>query len=99
MDSARLRELERAERKLSALEAGGVDNWDGYDFAMEEIQREEDIEEAKDCFIMDLHEELAEAKIDEPAGPGCGYSIDFNEESVRSLLEKLIRDVQEAQAK
>ncbi len=34
--------LQRAERKLSALEAGGVDNWDGYDWAMEALQDEED---------------------------------------------------------
>lgn len=25
--------------KLSALEAGGVDNWDGYDFALAEFER------------------------------------------------------------
>lgn len=27
--------------KLNALENAGVDNWDGYDFAMETIQTEE----------------------------------------------------------
>lgn len=34
------RELEsllKAQRKLAALETAGVDNWEGYDFAMEEI--------------------------------------------------------------
>lgn len=31
----RLKELEEAERKLQALEACGVDNWCGYDDAME----------------------------------------------------------------
>lgn len=34
--------LQRAERKLSALEAGGVDNWDGYDWAMEALEAEEE---------------------------------------------------------
>jgi hypothetical protein len=41
-----VRELERErdrlrlrDRKLSCLEAGGVDNWDGYDFAMEEYNQ------------------------------------------------------------
>jgi len=27
--------LKRSEQKLNALEAAGVDNWDGYDLAME----------------------------------------------------------------
>jgi hypothetical protein len=30
------------ERKLSALECGGVDNWEGYSYAMEEYYNEED---------------------------------------------------------
>lgn len=33
----RLNELKHAEVKLSALEAGGVDNWEGYDDSMHEI--------------------------------------------------------------
>lgn len=37
----RLKELEDAEAKLLALEAAGVDNWEGYDFAMEEIWNNE----------------------------------------------------------
>ena len=31
----RLKELLDTERKLRALEVAGVDNWDGYDFALE----------------------------------------------------------------
>ena len=34
LDRLRLRD-----KKLSCLEAGGVDNWDGYDFAMEEYDK------------------------------------------------------------
>lgn len=33
---ARITELERGESKLAALEAMGVDNWEGYEAAMEE---------------------------------------------------------------
>ena len=33
--SERLAELLQAEQMLAALEAAGVDNWDGYDYAME----------------------------------------------------------------
>jgi hypothetical protein len=35
-----LGETEERLAKLSALEAGGVDNWDGYDWAMESLHKE-----------------------------------------------------------
>lgn len=31
-----------AQNKLSALQAAGVDNWDGYDYAMEMLNDEEE---------------------------------------------------------
>jgi hypothetical protein len=34
--------LLRAERKLDHLEMAGVDNWDGYDYAMESLAVEEE---------------------------------------------------------
>jgi hypothetical protein len=36
-----LDELEDAANKYYALEAGGVDNWDGYSYAMEELKENE----------------------------------------------------------
>ena len=33
----RYKELLKAEKKLEALEAAGVDNWDGYEIAMEQF--------------------------------------------------------------
>lgn len=36
----RYSELLAGEAKLTALEAAGVDNWDGYDFAMESLQKQ-----------------------------------------------------------
>ena len=36
IDPAALSLLEDSALKLACLEAGGVDNWEGYDFAMEE---------------------------------------------------------------
>ena len=32
----------KAENKLSALEAAGVDNWEGYDYAMEILNSQEE---------------------------------------------------------
>jgi acyl-CoA reductase-like NAD-dependent aldehyde dehydrogenase len=39
-----LEEQEGRLAKLYALENGGVDNWDGYDFAMEELRGEDEEE-------------------------------------------------------
>lgn len=38
----RFRELTDAEAKLNALEAAGVDNWEGYDHAMDILNEKED---------------------------------------------------------
>lgn len=37
----RFRELTDAEAKLNALEAAGVDNWEGYDHAMDILNGED----------------------------------------------------------
>lgn len=34
VEEKRLAELLREEWKLNALDAGGVDNWDGYDYSL-----------------------------------------------------------------
>ena len=39
LSKERIKELEKAEVKLNALERGGVDSWDGYDFALEEYNK------------------------------------------------------------
>lgn len=38
----KVQELEEADRKLTALEAAGVDNWEGYGHAMRVLHGEED---------------------------------------------------------
>jgi len=35
-------QLKRDSKKLRHLEGAGVDNWDGYDFAMESMESEEE---------------------------------------------------------
>ena len=40
ISSSRLEELRRNERKLHALEAAGVDSWEGYEDAMEVLNLE-----------------------------------------------------------
>jgi hypothetical protein len=70
----RIKELERAEAKLNALEAGGVDNWEGYDFAMEAIRAEDEYEEFLESVAGEIMDAIGEC-IEEPAGQGCGYGI------------------------
>jgi hypothetical protein len=45
----RLVELEAAEAKLSALEAAGVDNWEGYSHAMQILREEDDAADRDDA--------------------------------------------------
>lgn len=74
ISTERLTELLKAERTLNALVAGGVDNWDGYDFALEAIRGEEEYEE----FLEEVAEEIMDAIsecIEEPAGQGAGYGV------------------------
>lgn len=74
LTAERIKELEKAERTLNALEAGGVDNWEGYDFALEGIRSEEQY----DDFLEEVAEEIMDAiseYIEEPAGRGCGYGV------------------------
>lgn len=89
----RLKELERIEMKMRALEAGGVDNWDFYGEALtkyhEEIKNEDKIEEA----FNDILESLCSA-IEEPAGRGCGYGFRPKEaDKSFKILKDLIKEI------
>lgn len=84
----RIRELEKAERKLAALEAAGVDNWDGYDFALESIRKEEEYDEFLDEVGGEIMDAVTEC-VNEPAGRGCGYGItDKGYQNVVDVLRK-----------
>lgn len=70
----RLEELLEKERKLEALENSGVDNWEFYDEAMEELKEyERDKEKAENA--IEFIEDIIVSNIDSPAGIGCGYSL------------------------
>lgn len=42
LTEAEYKKLKDAERKLRALEANGVDNWEWYDYAMESMEKEDE---------------------------------------------------------
>lgn len=52
----RLKELERAEAKMQALESAGVDNWDFYDDALRGYWAENEREEKMETLLDDLSE-------------------------------------------
>lgn len=88
---ARLKELELIEAKMSALECAGVDNWEGYGIAMEEIEERErmdnTIEEAVDKAIETLQESAFE-----PSERGAGFAAteEAQEEAFEILKKCLI---------
>lgn len=88
----RFKELLRAERVLQALQASGVDNWEFYDDALEDIRKEGEYEDK----LSDLLDELCECLctgVEQPAGQGCGYG--FSASSLDSALEVLKAGIKE----
>lgn len=93
MDNKRIRELERSERILNALVGAGVDNWEGYEFALEDIEKEDArIEKIEDLVESIL--EIAGSNADvEPAGRGTGVGFHAEaEEQIFDLIEKAWRN-------
>jgi len=84
----KLIELERAQRKLLALEAGGVDNWEWYSEALKDFNREEEIDERIDALIDELQIIFGECAF-EPSERGAG--IAFEEDAYKQVI-KLFND-------
>ena len=87
---ARLKKLELIEAKMSALECAGVDNWEGYGIAMEEIEKQERvdnvIEEAAEKALQVLEESLHE-----PSERGAGFSTtDEAQDEAFEILKKCL---------
>ncbi len=95
-------ELIMDSRKLNALENGGVDNWSGIGYALEEFHRENNINEAIDDqkkikqlqlkkFIEDVEVDISEyADVDYPAGIGAGHNISIDTDRLTNSIEKFI---------
>jgi hypothetical protein len=84
----RLVELERAEKKLHALEAGGVDNWDNYDSALAEYRAEVEGIEQREALLDDIIQLLGETAY-EPSERGAGIAFHEDAENkCMKLLEK-----------
>ena len=82
----RLKELERAEAKLAALEAGGVDSWEWYGESLKDYWAENEREEKIDSLVNDLAEVFGECAY-EPSERGAG--IAFNEGAYREAIKTI----------
>ncbi len=89
INESEYKKLLRQARKLEALEAGGVDNWDWYDESLKGVRKEDALEELIEDSYELLNECLAEAEVDEPAGRGCGYSVTLDEKSFLLVFNKI----------
>ena len=88
LSDKRLKELERAEAKLSALEAGGVDNWEWYGESLKPYHEENELEENRTDLINELSEIFGECAY-EPSERGAG--IAFEDEAFNAAM-KLLSD-------
>jgi hypothetical protein len=97
IDFQRLKELERKEAKLNALERGGVDNWDAYDDALAEYRIEIELEEKIEACADDILEEISQF-IEQPAGIGCGYGFkDGAQQIIVRGFKKVIKEINEGE--
>lgn len=76
---ARLKELERIESKMLALEAGGVDNWEWYCESLKDCNKENELDELIDNFIGEFYDNYFEfTEVDFPAGLDAGANVSFS---------------------
>lgn len=87
--SKRLKALERTEAKLNALEAGGVDNWEGYDISLEGYCAENELEENRNNLLDELEVVFGECAY-EPSERGAGIAFtEAARDSALRILDKL----------
>lgn len=87
IDAKKLKELERAQAKLNALERGGVDNWEFYDEALTEYSDTIELEEMVESLIEDIEPVFLQG-VYEPSERGAGFCAteEAREETVQIIL-------------
>lgn len=92
LSAKRVQELLLAEKKLNALESAGVDNWDGYGFALESIHREEGVKKLIDDFIdcVQCNLLVEDVEVDYPAGWQAGHSVRLTSDGEDTLHGMLV---------
>jgi len=92
IDKKRLKELEKAEAKLNALENGGVDNWEWYDQAMTSYNDSIELEEKCEELLEEIECALL-VGVYEPSEKGAGFAA--SDDARDQTLEILIRFAKE----
>lgn len=86
-----LKTLERAQAKLQALEAGGVDNWEWYSESLKEFRQEEELDELIAKHVDNICQTVAEdCTVEYPSCREAGVAIMFPD-GVEEQIEKCIR--------
>jgi hypothetical protein len=84
----RLQQLYDAERKLDALEAGGVSKWEWYGESLETYNQEKKLEKKLDEMLEDMLETLSLGAY-EPSERGAGYA--FKKEHIDDAKRIMLR--------
>jgi hypothetical protein len=92
MSSKRIRELLNAERKLNALEVGGVDNWEGYGEALGDIRKEDRLSDVVDMYVQDMLELAAQAEVSAEDSRSGLYIVNIDEEETRGILQAFLQE-------
>jgi hypothetical protein len=92
MSSKRIQELLNAERKLNALEAGGVDNWEWYDKALESIRKEDKLQDVVDMYVQDMLELAAQAEVSAEDSRNGLYIVNIDEDETRITLQSFLQE-------
>jgi hypothetical protein len=90
----RLAYLEDIEKKMDALEAGGVDNWSGYSVSLEQYHSEKELEEELTDLVADVVQQISEG-MHEPAGRGAGWgtTADAEDNAIRLIREFIKKEI------
>ncbi len=92
MSSKRIRELLNADRKLNALEVGGVDNWEGYVEALGDIRKEDRLSDVVDMYVQDMLELAAQAEVSAEDSRNGLYIVNIDEEETRGILQAFLQE-------
>jgi hypothetical protein len=96
--------MQRDLSKLNALEAGGVDNWEGFDDSLTDWRKENDLTEMIDGLVHEFSESVGElscdATVDFPAGmdAGCSVMMPDSEDAARAFIAMVINKYKEIEA-
>lgn len=91
LSNFRIKELERAEAKLNALESGGVDNWEYYGDSLVDYYQQISFEDSITDTVSELVSILFEG-VFEPSEHGAGYAT--TDDALKNAEEYLLGEIQ-----